>query len=65
MNEPQFDSPLDDALDDFRLWFESATGQKGHRMHMADAFQKLVAYTRELEARVQALEDQQNSEARS
>ena len=56
MSEPQFDTPLDDALDDFRLSMEAASDHKLFRIHLLTGLGKLVEYTRELEARVQHLE---------
>ena len=56
MNEPQFDSPLDDALDDFRLSMEAGASYKDARQHLTIGLGKLVQYTRDLEARVAALE---------
>ena len=59
MNEPQFDSPLDDALDDFQLAIEATGDHKMARRYLVTGMRKLVEYTRALEARVAVLEKDQ------
>lgn len=56
MTKPEFDSPLDDALDDFRLSWNAASDHKMFRSHLTTGLEKLVEYTRELEERVKILE---------
>lgn len=58
MTTQHFDSPLDDALNEFRLSLDAESDQKLFRKHLVIGLKKLVEHTRELEARLAALENQ-------
>ena len=54
MRMPKFDSPLDDALDDFRLAMHELP--KHARVHLSNGLNKLTKHVHDLEQRVAALE---------